>query len=402
MSNIFQNLGSWFTSGTEDFFTASLALFLERNETFRGAFLDWLEMRVQDDLHRHRWIIKAQVQTPSNKGAAVIDMELGSPDLLLWFEHKITAGKGKYGDIDQIEKYLDAANRVMLGIKDGNTQVKWPATGPEKGCPRVLLFYVTKDPKPLDRNRYEGRIYTPTKRFGLVWVPPEGHLRWRDFWHPAQRALDGALSGELGEFERTLSRQYLRYWKSLPGMWTHALVGSDWLELLPDQKKLPEGQSCPFDALWEEVRRLAIEQLRCQNIVPYRGYQLQLEFRSEDCADVDQISVHPVIDIAKEPNRTDRLGLHALRLLFRRRDSQEWPHVRPEATFDNRWPARLRLHRVGAAYQLEILVGIHNWNECHDTMERRAAIADAFWAGIKLVKDLAGVEFSGLVKDGPQ
>ncbi len=402
MGNIFQNLGSWFTSGTEDFFTASLALFLERNEVFREAFLDWLSMRVQDDLHRRRWIIKAQVQTPSSKGTAVIDMELRNPDLLLWFEHKIAAGAGKYGDIDQIEKYLDAANRVMLGIEDSNAPVEWPATGPEKGLPRVVLFYVTKDPKTLNRNRYEGRIYSPAKRFGLVWVPPDGHLRWRDFWYPAQRALDGALSGELGEFERTLSRQFLRYWKSLPGMWTHALAGSDWSELLPDQKELPEGQSCPFDALWEEVRRLAREQLRCQNIYPYLGYELRLEFRSEDCQQVDQIYVRPIPDIAKERNWTDRLGPQALRLLLRRRDSQDWPDFRSEVTFDDRWPARLRLHRVGSAQQLEILVGIYNWSKCHDTMERCAAIADAFLAGIKLARDEAGVEFPGLVKDSSQ
>lgn len=264
MSNIFLNLSSWFTSGTEDFFTASLAVFLERNEIFREAFLTWLTPYVQDELHQRRWTVKAQVQTASSKGTAVIDMELSSPDLLLWFEHKIGAGTGKYGDIDQIEKYLDAANRVMVGIEDGTTPVQWPIDAPKNKFPRVALFYVTRDAKSLDRARYEGRIYNSEKRFGLVWVRPEGHLRWRDFWYSAKTALDGALSGELGEFERTLSRQFLRYWSSLPGMWKHALPGKDWPELLPDWKTLREGQSCAFDELWEEVRRVAKEQLHCR------------------------------------------------------------------------------------------------------------------------------------------
>ena len=112
MSNIFLSLASWFKSGTEDFFTASLALFLQRNEVFREEFLNWLQPYVLDDLHGRRWTVKAQVTSASDKGDAIIDMEFASPDLLLWFEHKIGAGIGKYEEKDQIEKYLDATNRI--------------------------------------------------------------------------------------------------------------------------------------------------------------------------------------------------------------------------------------------------------------------------------------------------
>ncbi len=397
MKNIFVSLGAWFTSGTEDFFTASLALFLERNETFREEFLNWLAPHVQqDDLHRHQWVVKAQVGRASCKGTAVIDMELGSPDLLLWFEHKIGTGKGKYGEIDQIEKYLDAANRVMLGVEDGASAVQWPTDGPNEECPRVALFYVTRDLKGLDRSRYEGRIYAPRARFGLVW-PPQGHLRWRDFWNPAQRALDGALRGESGEFERTLSHQFLRYWRSLPGMWKHALPGKDWSELLPDSKDLPEGQSCGFNELWEEVKSIALQQLRCRSsIIGYLGYEQRLEFATDACPQVDQICVNAVRDVTSERNWDDRLGRYVLRLLLRRRDDQGWPPFRSEAVFEDHWPARLRLYRVRAAQQLEVLVGIRDWDNCRDTSERRAAVADAFWAGIKIAVSEVGVEFRGL------
>lgn len=395
MKNIFVSLGSWFTAGTEDFFTASLALFLERNETFREEFLNWLAPYIQDDLHRRRWIVKAQAQRPSYKGTAVIDMELSSPDLLLWFEHKIGAGTGKYGDIDQIEKYLDAANRVMVGIEDGSSAVEWPVDGPRENCPRVTLFYVTRDPKTLDQNRYAGRLYTARTRFGLVW-PSQGHLRWRDFWSPAQRALEGVLRGEWGEFERTLAQQFLRYWRSLPGMWKHALAGTEWTELLPDWRDLPEGQPCRFDDLWDDVKKLALQQLRCRSITGWLGYELRLEFSAEASPQIDQIYVKPVPDVTNERNWDDRLGPYVLRFLLRRRDDQGWAPFRSEAVYEDRWPARLRLHRVGAGKQLEVLVGIQDWDNCRDTASRRAAIADAFWVGLKIAAAEVRLEFQGL------
>ncbi len=64
MNNIFKSLGHWFVASTEDFFTATLALFLERNEAFRDEFLAWLAPHVHDDLHIRRWTVKAQVKRP--------------------------------------------------------------------------------------------------------------------------------------------------------------------------------------------------------------------------------------------------------------------------------------------------------------------------------------------------
>lgn len=115
---------------------------------------------------------------------------------------------------------------------------------------------------------------------------------------------------------------------------------------------------------------------------------------------MDQIYVKPVPDVTQERNWQDRLGPYVLRLLLRHREDQVWPPFHSEAVFDNRWPARLRLHRVASVRQLEILVGIYNWHDCRDTMERRAAIADAFLVGIKLAVAEAGVEFHSLMQGG--
>jgi hypothetical protein len=70
--------------------------------------------------------------------------------------------------MDQIEKYLDAANRVMVGVEEGQSKVEWPAQGPKAPYPRVVLFYVTRDLKPLDASHYRGRLYTKEAHFGLV------------------------------------------------------------------------------------------------------------------------------------------------------------------------------------------------------------------------------------------
>lgn len=321
-------------------------------------------------------------------------MVLSSVDLELWFEHKIGATTGKYGELDQIEKYLDAANRAMVGVEDGGTEVTWPLKGPINNCPRVALFCITRDPKVLDRHRYEKRLYTGKTPFGLVW-PPQGHLRWQDFWPSAQLALDAALRGEWGEFERTLTHQFLGYWRSLPGMWKPAIPGADWIELLPDPRDLREGQKCGFDDLWDDLRIMA-SKLGCTSIIGWLGYEQRIEFPAGVSPQIDQIYVRPVKDVATERNWDERLGAYVLRLLLRRRDDQGWGHFRSEAIFDDRWHARLRLHRVGAADQLEILVAIHEWERRRDNATRRAAIAEAFWAGLKIASDELGLEFRGL------
>jgi hypothetical protein len=210
--------------------------------------------------------------------------------------------------------------------------------------------------------------------------------------------LEGALRGEAGEFERTLSQQFLRYWRSLPGMWKQAMPGAEWTALLPEPKELPEGRACGFDELWDEVRHIATQHLGCQSITGWRGYELRLAFAVETSPQIDQIYVQPSPDVTRERNWEERLGPYVLRLLFRPRDQERWPQFRSETLYDDRWPARLRLHRVGATDQLEVLVGIQDWESCRDTASRRAAIADAFWAGLRVAATEVGLRLTELDK----
>jgi len=392
MRNVFKSLSKWFASSTEDFFTASLALFIERNERFRDEFLDWLTPLVKDDLHKRNWTVSAQVPRPSCMGGAVLDMVLSSSDLELWFEHKVGAQLGKYGEKDQIEKYLDTANRAMLGIEDGATSVTWPEKGPEKGYPRVILFYIGRSPKPLDAQRYSGRVYETSRPYGIV----AQTLRWRDLWPKANRALADALHGEWGEFEKTLSMQFIGYWRSIPGMWTAAYVGGDWRELLPDPGELKEDESCGFDALWEDLVGFGRSDLGCSTR-GWRGYEQNCKLPEERSVDIDRININPVQDVALLRNWDERLGSYVLRLLIcPRRDEFEWPAFRSELVLDEKWPVRLRLHRVSGPNQLEVLVGIQGWEQCVDTASRRAVILDAFRQGSRAALLETGLEIQGL------
>ena len=259
MRNVFKSLSRWFASSTEDFFTASLALFIERNERFRDEFLDWLTPLVTDDLHKRNWTVSAQVWRPSCMGGAVLDMVLSSPDLELWFEHKVGSQLGKYGEKDQIEKYLDTANRVMLGIEDGEMPVAWPEKGPEKGYPRVVLFYIGRGPKPLDAERYSGRAYEASRPYGIV----ARTLRWRELWPKANRALADALHGEWGEFEKTLSMQFIGYWRSIPGMWTAAYAGGDIdMTKLPKLPKLSPRKTTPKGIITPKAPKATVVRIK--------------------------------------------------------------------------------------------------------------------------------------------
>ena len=242
--------------------------------------------------------------------------------------------------------------------------------------------------------RYEGRIYNSNQRYGLAWIQPEGHLRWRDLWRSAEESLGEITQSGSDEFERTLAQQFLQYWRSMPKMWKYEGAGKDWAELLPPDYKPPDGQPCGFDELWDEVRSFARERLGCNAIVPYLGYSLQIEFTPDACPEADQISVSPIVDVADYDNWDDRLGPHVLSLLFRPRDNRRWPEVPSEALFDNKWPARFVIRRVGPIRQLEILVGIQDWTQ--ETTQRRKAVASAFGAGVKLAAAESGVRFQGL------
>jgi len=105
----------------------------------------------------------------------------------------------------------------------------------------------------------------------------------------------------------------------------------------------------------------------------------------------------PVSDIALLQNWNERLGASVLRLLIcPRRDEFEWAAFREELVVDEKWPVRLRLHRVKGADQLEVLVGIPDWERCSDTAARRAAILEAFRQGSRAALIETGVSVKGL------
>src|SRR5690606_20990468 len=95
--------------GEEDFFTASLALFIERNQEFRNAFLSWLEPHVTENLASYAWEVQIQCGLRSQFGDAILDMVLRNPRIELWFEHKVGAQLNRYTgatgeQVDQLQK----------------------------------------------------------------------------------------------------------------------------------------------------------------------------------------------------------------------------------------------------------------------------------------------------------
>ena len=387
-NNVFRQLAAWFSSGQEDFFTACLALFLKRDEAFRSGFLEWISPYVAEDLGGRAWQVSAQVSRPSRKGEAVLDMVLASDDLEFWFEHKTGAGLGQYEELDQLEKYLDAANRVMLGVSDGITPVEWPRSGPKAGCPRVVLFYITRKPKALDRSRYEDRIYGPTIPYGLTW-PQNGHLRWRDLWTIANhvlRVLEGAV------FESELAVQFLDYWQSIPGMWKLDAVDG-WVDLLPHWRTLPPAQPCPFDEIWDALVAYAREDLGCERVVPWRGYEQRLVVPPQRSDEVDSISVAPAPDISNLENWRGTLGNYVLRLLIRRRDGSSWAPVSFERMQDDH---AVRGRVVSGGKHLEVLVGIAFWPQEADLLVRQRATLRSFRAAMNALQREVGDGFASL------
>lgn len=394
--NIFRQLGTWFTTGREDFFTASLAAMLDRNSAFLDSFLGWISpyLAPKEQLSTRSWTISAQVSRPSCKGDALLDMVLASGDLEMWFEHKTGSGLGQYDNLDQLEKYLDAASRVMLGIPDGVQGAQWPTEGPSPGRPRIALFYITRKPKQLDRSRYEGRLYQPDRPYGLTW-PQNGHLRWRDLWPIAEEVLCRTAGEGVGDFETELASQFLDYWQAMPGMWKLDASG-DWVELLPPYKELPEGQPCPFDELWDGVVTYARTTLGTTGIRPWRGYEQHFTLPESTSPEIDTIYVVAETEMGNLANWREPLGSRVLRLLLRRRGGESWGSVGFECTLDSH-PVRGRVVRLGGEDRIEILAGVVRWPADPDLAARQTAVLEAFRAALEAAAQETGFRLG----DGP-
>lgn len=394
VKNLFTWLGSSF--GKEDFFTASVAFFIERNQAFRSAFLAWLQTAAKEPLDCHSFEVRIQVGYPSRFGVSILDMCLINPEIELWFEHKLGSGLGQYQGVDgeqanQLEKYLDAASRVMNGRIDGQADADWPVGGPLDNQPRVLLFYISRDGIPLVKETYGSQIHTAGTH-GLVW-PDSGQLRWRDFWPSAQEALSGALKGEDGEFELTLSQQFLDYWKSIPRMWIQEVFDNEWLSLLPAD--IPSGAIVPFDIYLDQVEQLAVGRLDWRRRVNYQGHALEF---SVPTGSVDHVTFSAMRRVDDIDLPVTELGQELIRLIFRSREEASGWERPPESLDVGKWKGVAKLTRLNNRDALYVYVGVENWGSCETQEQRTAAIIGAFSAGVKMFEATTAATLSGADK----
>lgn len=387
MNNIFQRLGSSF--GCEDFFTAAIALFVERNPKFRDAFLTWLEQASGESLLHRNWQVEIQSGSPSCAGTAVLDMKLRHPEVELWFEHKVGAPVGKRKsavgrDLDQLEKYLDAAARVICGLGGEQLEVEWPAV-PVAGQPRVLLFYISRGGAPLRREVYARQLHQPGS-YGLVW-PAAGPLRWRDFWPQAQFALEPVLQGEQGEFERTLTHQFLLYWQSLPGMWQTANTVTTWREA---HTKDEQG-NFPSEPLWDGILQLAREKLGWPR---YGGYKID-HYLAVPSGPIEDVMVSALTSRSEMPVDSQGMPDEVIRLQFKLRDnSLPRPAPAQRLCFD-RWRGVTALGSTRDRNVIRVFVSVLDWPDALTQDQRTRALIGSFVAGVKMFEQLTGWKLPG-------
>lgn len=391
MVNLFERLGRSF--GTEDFFTAALALFIERNADVRDQFLRWAEEAAGEPLRKYAWRIDIQRGLPSCAKTAVLDMCLCNEDIELWFEHKVGAALGnrttKAGqEIDQVEKYLDAAARHMCGITDGEAALEWPVQGPSLGRPRVLLFYVSRSGAALDRIRYQGRLHAPGGS-GLV-LPKSGTHQWREFFSRAEIGFESALNDHQGEFERVLSRLFLDYWRSLPGMWSQQVYDASWTELIP--KPVPTGERSPFAPFWDEIVAISREQLGWEK-GDYLGEWLYLY---PPTGPVDTITLNALQRIDEMQIPDSSLGDQVLQIQFKARDVVTgWTGAQTKLAFE-KWKG-VCVHEKSKGYsRLRMYVGVSGWTKCLTFEQQARAVTGTIIAGLKMFQQATGLLLPGV------
>ena len=386
MSNLFIRLSDAF--GTEDFFTSTLALFLERNEALRAAFFEWLADAGVESLKGVDWRIEIQSSCPSRYGTAILDMRLKSAELELWFEHKVGATLNRYetaiGDsVDQLEKYLDAAARWMLGVTTGDGGVDWPQQ-PSPGRPRVILLYLSRDGKAFDRSKYSPRIYAPGGS-GLVF-PDAGQLRWRDFWPIASNVLEPTLCGENGGYEQRLADEFLKYWQSIPRMWRRDISDKTWSELLP-----AEGDA-PFAQLWEPFETLAVLSMGWDRPTPYRGSWLTFLLPH---GPVDQVILHAHRRVDELPVSAPELGDQVIQIRFRARGSDDgWPEFPKSLPYED-WRAETLEGRDGQKRFVRLFVTVAGWGAASSPAMQQEAVTQTITAGIRMFEEVAEVGILG-------
>jgi hypothetical protein len=398
MSNIFNRLLAGF--GKEEPFTASLALFIERNKEFRLAFLNWLQAIVSEDLTGYVWEVATEVTKPSQYGDARLDMVLAHPEIELWFEHKIDAPIGKRKSkaddediVDQLQKYLDAAARVMTDTNTGETEVTWPQNGPIAGKPRIILFYISRSGSILIPEQYAGKIYGDNQ-FGLAFPENNRQLRWKDFHPLAITTLSDTLSGTHGVFEATLAQQFLEYWEGIPGMWRQLQFNDAWLELLPPKDTLTANNPASFANYLDDVEYLFVSKLGWRAKEHWDGGTVVV-FETSITQTVS-VTMRGIRSIEGIPNYSSTLGTEVVLIEIRfSAEVRIAKPVEPRTKFEG-ISGMLDVQRVNGKDVGHIYVGIHDWDEIHTKDWRYRQIALAFVAGLHMAEQAFDITVDGL------
>lgn len=394
MSNIFTRLACF---GEEDFFTASFAHFLDTNKEFRTAFLNWIEPLVDEPLTDYAWDIRIQDTRNSQYGDAILDMAWINPQIELWFEHKIGAELNKYdtntgNQVDQLQKYLDAAARTMLGIKDGKPNVQWPQQ-PTPGSPKVVLFYISRSGSPLDRTDYEGKLYSD-HGFGLAFPANNKQLRWKDFYIPGTNALSKALTGAEGVFEAELTQQFLMYWQSIKGMWRQSTYDLDWNALTPSDNELGKSGIAGFDNYFSDIDDLIQNHFGWKKPVNYKGKSREIAIQQND---IEHLTISAVQSVEDEvSNYQEALGQQVIRLSFRFSTNIPVDRDYPSHLTHDLWTGIAATGKRNGKLIIHLYVGVRSWNEAYSDVRKSREVAQAFVAGLQMISSVIGATIDRL------
>lgn len=395
MSNIFNRLLSGF--GKEEPFTASLALFIERNKEFRLAFLNWLQSIVSEDLTGYAWEVATEVTKPCQYGDARLDMVLAHPEIELWFEHKVDAKLNIYSsessdEVDQLQKYLDAAARVMTDTNTGKTEVTWPQNGPIAGMPRIILFYISRSGSILIPEQYAGKIYGDNQ-FGLAFPENNRQLRWKNFHPLAITTLSHTLSGSRGVFEATLAQQFLEYWEGIPGMWRQLQFNDAWLELLPPKEHLSTRNPAPFVNYLNDVEDLFVSQFGWHAVEHWEGSVVVFDTPIDQTTTISLSAIRSTEEI---PGYSPTLGTEVVRVTIRFDPEVRVTLPTETLTHFESYRGMLSLERTNKKDVAHIYVGIPDWDEMHTKDWRYRQIALAFVAGLHMAEQAFDITVDGL------
>jgi hypothetical protein len=195
----------------------------------------------------------------------------------------------------------------------------------------------------------------------------------------------------MGEFEKTLTKQFISYWQSLPGMWSQdAHDIHEWQQLFKANKE----RDIPFSQYWRLMETLIIEGLGWSR---KRYEERWLFFEPPGHPTVDQVAISVFDSVDGQVGWESELGKHVLYILLRFRNGEKAPSYKGKTDIEGRWIGTLQPHtKTREREQYRVLVGIPNWDKCGDTSSRNRAVAHTVIAGLKMIAKVTQIAFDGL------